>query len=243
MENSSLKIPRHIAIIMDGNGRWANRRGLPRIEGHKAGAESVERVIRSAIDGGVQQLTLYCLSSENWKRPKAELDALMILLKSYLIGEREKMQKERIRLVVIGRRERLPADIQAEIEKSENLTKENDRLTLCLAINYGSRAEVVEAVKKIVRTVQEDPNFDPETIDETFFAARLDTAGMPDPDLLIRTAGESRLSNYLLWQLSYAEIYITDICWPDFDAEQFRLALADYGRRERKFGGLPEQNE
>ena len=240
MNESERKIPRHIAIIMDGNGRWANRRGLPRVEGHKAGAETVERVIRCAIDQKVQQLTLYCLSSENWKRPQPELDALMLLLKTYLIAERPRLREQGIRLLVIGGRDRLPEEVRAEIERSEELTRENQRLTLCLAINYGSRAEIVEAARKIARKAQSDPTFDVERVDEPYFASMLDTAGMSDPDLLIRTAGESRLSNYLLWQLSYAEIYVTDVCWPDFDAEQFQCALADYASRERKFGGLPE---
>ena len=240
MNESERKIPRHIAIIMDGNGRWANRRGLPRVEGHKAGAETVERVIRCAIDQKVQQLTLYCLSSENWKRPQPELDALMLLLKTYLIAERPRLREQGIRLIVIGGRDRLPEEVRAEIKRSEELTRENQRLTLCLAINYGSRAEIVEAARKIARKAQSDPTFDVERVDEPYFASMLDTAGMSDPDLLIRTAGESRLSNYLLWQLSYAEIYVTDVCWPDFDAEQFQCALADYASRERKFGGLPE---
>lgn len=227
------KFPRHIAIIMDGNGRWAAAQGKARAEGHARGAQIVDVITEEAVRLGIGQLTLYCLSSENWKRPKDELDFLMALLKSYLLGEREKIQRQKIRFNVIGRREGLPDDVLAEIDESVRLSSMNTGLTLCLAINYGSRMEIVDAVRRIV-----SDQIPPERIDEEAISNRLYTAGHPDPDLLIRTAGEMRISNYLLWQISYAELYVTDVCWPDFGIEEFHKALRDFAGRDRRFGSL-----
>ena len=223
----------HIAIIMDGNGRWANRQGLPRHEGHRAGVVRVREIIGECVQRKIEQLTLYCFSSENWKRPQLELDLLMNLFREYLKKERESLLKNDIRFSVIGRRTEIPGDILAEIDESIALTKNNKGLHLCLAVNYGSRSEIADAVKKIV-----EKNIPSGQIDEQCIADHLYTAGMSDPDLLIRTAGELRLSNYLLWQLSYAEIWVTEKCWPDFDVAAFDQALKDFAQRKRKFGGL-----
>jgi len=236
------KLPRHIAIIMDGNGRWARARGKERIEGHARGAKSVDVVTEECCRLGIGQLTLYCLSSENWKRPKAELDFLMALLKEYLLAERKKILDQNIRFTVIGRREALPAEVLAEIDENIRLTQINTGLTLCLAINYGSRAEIVDAVREIAaRTARGE--LAPEQIHEATIADALYTAGMPDPDLLIRTAGEMRVSNYLLWQISYAELWVTQKFWPEFDAALLHDALRDYACRERRYGGLKPQED
>jgi undecaprenyl diphosphate synthase len=231
------KLPRHIATIMDGNGRWARAQGKERVEGHARGARSVDEVTEECCRLGIGQLTLYCLSSENWKRPKAELDFLMALLKQYLLQEREKILRQNIRFTVIGRREGLPAEVLAEIDENERLTKGNTGLTLCLAINYGSRAEMVDAVRSIAARVQRG-ELRPEQIEESTISDSLYTAGMNDPDLLIRTAGEMRISNYLLWQISYAELWVTQRFWPEFGVELLHEALHDYAKRERRFGGL-----
>ena len=223
----------HLAIIMDCNGRWAQQRTLPRHEGHRAGAKTVRTVTEACAALGIKQLTLYCLSSENWKRPKEELDFLMVLLKDYVIGERDTMMKNDIRLSIIGRRNGIPDDVLAEVDRSIGLTARNTGLCLCLAINYGARGEIVDAVRKIVQK-----GIAPENIDEDCVANHLYTAGMPEPDLLIRTAGEYRISNYLLWQLSYAEFWITETLWPDFDAEHLKQAFDDFAKRRRRFGGL-----
>ena len=218
---------------MDGNGRWANAQGKPRAEGHAQGAHSVDVVVEECCRLGLGQLTLYCLSSENWKRPKDELEFLMALLKQYLLAEREKILRQNIRFTVIGRREGLPDDVLAEIDESMNVSAKNTGLTLCLAINYGSRTEIVDAVRAIAAK-----KISPELIDEEMIAANLYTAGMPDPDLLIRTAGEMRISNYLLWQISYAELYVTQRFWPDFGAMELHEALRDFAARDRRFGSL-----
>lgn len=231
------KLPKHIAIIMDGNGRWARARGKERVEGHARGAQSVDEVTEECCRLGIGQLTLYCLSSENWKRPKAELDFLMTLLKQYLLQEREKILKQNIRFTVIGRREGLPAEVLAEIDENVRITKDATGLTLCLAINYGSRAEITDAVKRIATRVSSG-ELTLDQIDEPCISDSLDTAGMPDPDLLIRTAGEMRISNYLLWQISYAELWVTERHWPEFGVELLHEALRDYAKRERRFGGL-----
>jgi undecaprenyl diphosphate synthase len=233
----SESLPRHVAIIMDGNGRWARSRGLPRIEGHRRGVASVRRTTEHCVRLGVEQLTLYCLSSENWRRPQPELSFLMCLLEQYLVEERALLMEQRVRLSMIGRREGLPADTLAALDRTAELTSANDGMRLCLAVNYGARAEIVEAARRLAREVRTG-NLDPEAIDEERFAAALDTAGMSDPDLLIRTAGEMRVSNFLLWQISYAELWVTDAAWPDFDEGQLDAALASYASRERRFGGL-----
>jgi undecaprenyl diphosphate synthase len=231
------KLPHHIAVIMDGNGRWARARGQERMEGHARGARSVDVVTEECCRLGIGQLTLYCLSSENWKRPKLEIDFLMALLKEYLLAERQKILDQNIRFSVIGRREGLPDEVLAEIDENVRLTRHNTGLTLCLAINYGSRSEIVDAVRAIAERVR-CGGLDPSAVDESTVSEALYTAGMPDPDLLIRTAGEMRVSNYLLWQISYAELWVTQTFWPEFDAGVLHDALRDYSRRERRFGGL-----
>jgi undecaprenyl diphosphate synthase len=231
------RLPRHVAIIMDGNGRWANQRGLPRIQGHLQGVQSVRGVVEEGCRLGLEQLTLYCLSVENWKRPRAELDFLMTLLHKYLLDERAEIMEQNIRFTIIGRREGLPDEVLREMDENIRITQGNAGMVLCLAINYGGRTELVDAVRTLAAQVRAG-RLDPEAIDEETVSGALYTAGMPDPDLLIRTAGEMRVSNYLLWQISYAELWVTDKCWPDFDGATFHQALRDFGGRERRFGGL-----
>jgi len=233
------RLPRHVAIIMDGNGRWARQRGLPRIEGHSRGVKSVRATVEECCQLGIGQLTLYCLSVENWKRPKPELDFLMALLQKYLVEERAEIMEQNIRFTTIGRREGLPARVLREIDESIRLSQHNSGMILCLAINYGGRAEMVDAVRNIAEAVRKGA-LDPEEISETTIGDALYTAGMPEPDLLIRTAGEMRVSNFLLWQISYAELWVTEQCWPEFDSESLHAALRDYASRERRFGGLKD---
>jgi undecaprenyl diphosphate synthase len=232
-------LPRHVAVIMDGNGRWAQRQGLPRIEGHRRGVASVRRVTEECARLKVEQLTLYCLSSENWKRPQNELDFLMHLLEQYMIEERALIMEQNIRVVVIGRREGIPAATLAEMDKTISMTAGNRGLRLCLAINYGGRGEIADAVRQIAQDAC-DRRIELAAIDETAIEQRLYTAGMPDPDLLVRTAGEQRISNFLLWQLSYTEIYFTDKCWPEFEEADLQDALLWFAKRDRRFGGLNE---
>ncbi|MGI9496192.1 MAG: isoprenyl transferase [Mariniblastus sp.] len=231
------KIPRHVAIIMDGNGRWAERQELPRIRGHQQGAKTVRLITEECARIGIKQLTLYCLSSENWKRPEDELEFLMFLLSQYMIQERETMMENNIRLQIIGRRERIPADVQIEMDKSLEMTSANTGTCLCLAINYGGRAEIVDAVRQITSEVATG-KLAPSEITEATVSNYLYTAGMSDPDLLIRTAGEMRISNYLLWQISYAEMWVTDKMWPEFSIADFHQAIGDFSKRNRRFGGL-----
>jgi undecaprenyl diphosphate synthase len=233
------RLPEHVAIIMDGNGRWAEQRGLARIEGHRRGVKSVRATVEECCRLGIRQLTLYCLSIENWKRPKQELDFLMTLLRQYLIEERSEIMEQNIRFRVIGRRTELPESVLEEMDESISMSQANTGMVLCLALNYGGRTEVVDAVRGLARRVQQG-SLDPETIDEDSISAALYTAGMPDPDLLIRTAGEMRISNFLLWQISYAEIWVTEKCWPDFDNGSLHDALHAYAARERRFGGLKD---
>lgn len=222
---------------MDGNGRWAQRRGLPRIEGHRRGVASVRCATEECARLGVEQLTLYCLSSENWKRPRHELDLLMHLLEQYLIEERNTLVNENIRLSVIGRREGLPDSVLREMNKTIELSRAHSGLRLCLAINYGGRGEMVDAVRSIAAAVASG-RLDPDDIDEDTIAGHLYTDGMSDPDLLIRTAGEMRISNFLLWQISYAELWVTDHCWPEFRECDLHAAIRDFASRDRRFGGL-----
>ena len=229
--------PRHIAIIMDGNGRWAQRQGLPRIEGHRRGVASVRAATEECARLGIEQLTLYCLSSENWKRPQYELDLLMQLLEQYLIEERTTLINENIRLSVIGRREGLPASALDEMDKTIELSSVHTGMRLCLAINYGGRGEVVDAVRTIADEVRQG-RLSPEDVDEDTIGEHLYTAGMSDPDLLIRTAGEMRVSNFLLWQISYAELWVTEHCWPEFREADLHAAIRDFAARDRRFGGL-----
>jgi undecaprenyl diphosphate synthase len=231
--------PRHVAIIMDGNGRWAQRQGRPRVEGHRRGVASVRACVEECARLGLAQLTLYCLSSENWKRPREELDFLMHLLEQYMIEERATLMKEDVRLTVIGRREGIPESVAREMEKTISMTAANTGLVLCLAINYGSRGELVDAVQAIADEVHAG-RLDPSAIDEATVAEHLYTAGMRDPDLVIRTAGEMRISNFLLWQISYAEIWVTPLCWPDFREDELHRAIHEFAARDRRFGGLNE---
>jgi undecaprenyl diphosphate synthase len=231
------RLPRHVAIIMDGNGRWAQSRGLPRIEGHRNGVASVRRITEHCVRRGIEQLTLYCLSSENWRRPEAELRFLMHLLEQYMIEERALLMRQRVRLAIIGRRAGIPDDTLAALDRTVELCAANEGMRLCLAINYGSRGEIADAARSLARDAAAG-RLDPESIDEDAIAARLDTVGMPDPDLLIRTAGEMRISNFLLWQISYAEIWVTPVAWPDFQERHLDEALAAFATRDRRFGGL-----
>ena len=231
------RLPRHVAVIMDGNGRWAQQRGLPRIEGHNQGVKSVRGTIVECCRLGIEQLTLYCLSTENWKRPQHELDFLMTLLHKYLLAERAEIMEQNIRFTTIGRREELAADVLRAIDENVRVSRQNTGMVLCLAINYSGRAELVDAVRNLASQVHKG-KLDPDAIDETAISDALYTAGMADPDLLIRTAGEMRVSNFLLWQISYAELWVTCKCWPDFDEAALHEALRDYAARERRFGGL-----
>ena len=233
------RFPCHIAVIMDGNGRWAQRRGLPRIEGHRHGVASVRRITQQCARLGLEQLTLFCLSSENWKRPQAELDFLMHLLEQYMVEERGTILRQNIRVSVIGRREGIPAAALREIDKTIEMSQANSGMRLCLAINYGGRMELVDAVRQIAARVAAG-RLQPDQIDEQTLAACLYTRGMPDPDLLIRTAGEMRLSNFLLWQISYAELWVTPTCWPEFDEQHLHQAIRDFAARDRRFGGLSQ---
>jgi len=229
--------PRHIAIIMDGNGRWAQRRELPRAEGHRRGVATVRRTVEECVRLGIGQITLYCLSSENWKRPQTELDFLMRLLEQYMIEERSTIMDQNIVVQIIGRRDGIVDDAQREMDKTIQLSSSNSGMTLCLAINYGGRAEMADAVRRIAQRVKQG-ELDPAEITEQTIADHLYTAGMPDPDLLIRTAGEMRVSNFLLWQISYAELWVTDRCWPEFMEEDLHQAIRDFAARDRRFGGL-----
>jgi undecaprenyl diphosphate synthase len=223
---------------MDGNGRWAQARGMPRVLGHRQGIRSVRAVVEESCRLRLEQLTLFCLSVENWKRPPRELQFLMRLLRHFLIVEREELDAQNVRVTMIGGREALPPEVQNELERTIELTAQNGGLNLCLAVNYGGRTEIVAAAAQLARDVEQG-RVRPEQVDEKRFATYLSTAGMPDPDLLIRTAGELRVSNFLLWQISYAELFVTEVLWPDFAAEDLHAALQAFAARNRKFGGLP----
>ncbi|MEM8944963.1 MAG: isoprenyl transferase [Planctomycetota bacterium] len=229
--------PRHIAVIMDGNGRWAERQGQPRIEGHRRGVDSVRRTTEECARLGLEQLTLYCLSSENWKRPQQEIDFLMHLLEQYMIEERTTIMDNNVRVRTIGRRTNIPEQVLSELDQTVTMSSTNDGMWMNLAINYGGRAELVDAVRAIGDKVA-DGNLAANNIDEQVIGDHLYTAGSADPDLLIRTAGEMRISNFLLWQISYAEIWVTEKCWPEFDEATLHEAICDFANRNRKFGGL-----
>lgn len=231
------RLPRHIAVIMDGNGRWAEKRHWPRAEGHRRGVISVRTIVEEAARLGIEQLTLYCLSSENWKRPKRELDFLLRLLEQYVIEERAEIMRQDLRFAMIGRQSGLTPGVLREVQKTLDLSRNNSGMCLCLAVNYGSRSELVDAVQQIAREAAAGA-LKPEDITEQTIAQHLYTAGMPDPDLVIRTAGEMRISNFLLWQISYAEIWVTDKCWPEFRRPDLIAALKDFAARDRRFGGL-----
>ncbi|HEV8388426.1 MAG TPA: isoprenyl transferase [Dongiaceae bacterium] len=227
----------HVAIIMDGNGRWARARGLPRTMGHHHGAEAARRTVRAAADAGVTHLTLFGFSSENWKRPKAEVQYLMGLLRSYLQRNVDELHDAGIRLQVIGERAALPADIVALIAEAERLTRDNARLHLTIALNYGGRGDIVEAARRLAKRARAGM-LDPDDIDEESFGAHLSTAALPDPDLMIRTSGEQRVSTFLLWQLAYAEMAFIEKYWPDFTGEDLMAAVAEFRRRDRRFGAI-----
>jgi undecaprenyl diphosphate synthase len=230
-------LPAHVAIIMDGNGRWAKQRHLPRVEGHRNGVESVRMVVRAAGEVGVKYLTLYAFSVENWNRPKDEVDTLMRYLARYLKNEIGELNRNNVKLDVIGQIYRLPEFVQEQLEKTKAALARNNGLTLILALSYGSRTEIVEAVRSIA-TKSKEGTIEPAEIDEQVISQHLYTRHWPDPDLLIRTSGEMRLSNFLLWQISYAELVVTQTLWPDFRRAQFFEALEEYTRRHRRFGGL-----
>ncbi len=231
-------VPRHVAIIMDGNGRWAAARGLPRVAGHRAGAQAVRRSIEAAIGHGVGWLTLYAFSSENWARPEAEVTALTGLLRHYLRHEVAELHAEGVRMRVIGERQRFDENLRHELLRAETLTAGNTRLNLTVALSYGGRSELVAAARSIAEAVRGGV-LEPDSVDETTLERFLFTAGMPDPDLVIRTSGECRLSNFLLWQSAYAELAFPDVMWPDFAEPHFASALAEFARRERRFGVRP----
>ena len=232
------RVPQHVAIIMDGNGRWAEARGLPRAAGHRAGTENLRRVLRATVEFGVPVLTIYAFSTENWSRPSTEVRALMMLLEHVLDREVRDLHESGVQIRHIGRKEGLSSRIVAKIAQAERLTRNNEQLVLNVAFNYGGRAEIVDAVKAIIAE-----GISPDDVDEDIIGEHLATAGLPDPDLVIRTGGDMRLSNYLIWQAAYAEFYSTPIYWPDFDKEQLYEALASYSSRERRFGGLIQERK
>lgn len=233
--------PRSVAIIMDGNGRWARQRNLPRTAGHAVGAQVVKRIVTEAARLGLEALTLYSFSLENWRRPKQEVDRLMELYTEYLTRERHMLMEHNVRLRHLGRREGLPDGVLRGLDESARASRNNTGMYLCLALNYGSRAEITDAVRRIAARVARG-QLTPDQIAEDTIGDELDTAGIRDPDLLIRTSGEKRLSNYLLWQVSYAELYVTDVLWPDFDAEDLHKAIDAYAHRHRRFGALDTSN-
>jgi len=234
------KLPQHIAIIMDGNGRWAKGRGLPRIEGHRRGSEVVDEITTTCREMGVRYLTLYAFSMENWARPKDEITALMALLKGFLVNKRPKLLKNEIRLLSIGDVERLPPDVLKTLRETEEATSHLDKMFLILALSYSARDEIMRAVNELLKE-KERGDFRDNFISVGRFSDYLDTAGIPDPDLLIRTSGERRISNFLLWQAAYAELYFSETHWPDFNREELVKAVDEYQRRERRFGKTSEQ--
>ncbi|MDB6109715.1 MAG: Isoprenyl transferase [Pedosphaera sp.] len=230
-------LPRHVALIMDGNGRWAKQRHLPRVEGHRVGAESVRAIIKTAGELGIKYLTLYAFSVENWNRPKDEVDTLMKYLAHYMKTEFAELNRSNVRLEVIGQIHRLPEFVQKQLKKTQDGLAKNNGLTLIMALSYGGRTEIVDAVRGIAAKVKRG-ELDPAEITEKLVADHLYTRNWPDPDVLIRTSGEMRVSNFLLWQISYAELVVTPTLWPDFRKAQFYAALEEYNRRHRRFGGL-----
>lgn len=234
-----MKIPQHVAIIMDGNGRWAKSKGMPRTYGHIEGAKTVERICEDAWNLGVKYLTVYAFSTENWKRPQEEVDALMKLLRNYMKNCLKRAEKNDMVVRVIGDKSGLDDDICGKIEELEKATANNQGLNFQIAINYGSRDEIVRSIRKVMQDVKAG-KLEPEQMDEAMFDSYLDTAGIPSPDLLIRTSGEERLSNFLMWQLAYTEFYFTDVPWPAFTKEELEKAIEKYNGRDRRFGGVKE---
>ena len=235
-ERSAGPRPRHIAIIMDGNGRWARRRALPRLAGHRAGTENIRRIVEACVQEGIEVLTIYAFSTENWSRPMEEVQGLLGIMSEVIERETDNLHRNGVQVRHIGRLEELSPEIQAKILRSVERTRENQRLILNVAFNYGGRAEIVDAIRRIVAR-----GLPAGQVDEAAVAAALYTAGCPDPDLIVRTAGEMRLSNFLIWQAAYSEFYSTPTLWPDFDKEELRKAIADYGQRVRKFGGVVKE--
>ena len=235
LSNKETQQLQHIAIIMDGNGRWAAKRGMPRSFGHKKGAERVKEVVQVAGELGVKYLTLYAFSTENWQRSPDEVNDLMDLLRQYLKSELSELQKNGVRIVFIGEREMLPADIRSSMRRLEDDTKNNAKMTVCIALSYGSRQEILQAVRKIA-TLAKRGDIKPEDIDDKMFSDMLYTQEIPDPDLVIRTSGEQRLSNYLLWQVAYAEFYFSEVLWPDFDRAELEKIIENFNKRERRYG-------
>lgn len=229
------QIPKHVAVIMDGNGRWAKERGLPRVMGHHRGVESIRQVVKTAREIGVEFLTLYAFSKENWERPKEEVEFLMKLLSQYLDSELKELEKNQIGFNIIGHLKDLPEEIQKKIERNMEQTANDRKMLLTLALSYSGRTDILDAVKQLANRVKSG-ELKAEQIDEKAFSSCLSTAGMPDPDLLIRTSGEMRVSNFLLWQISYTELYVTSKCWPEFRREDFLEAIRNYESRERRFG-------
>ncbi len=225
------KVPRHVAIIMDGNGRWAQARGLPRLAGHRAGVEALRRVIEASVEFGIQYLTVYAFSTENWGRPQDEVEGLMNILEEVIDREVPELHRQGVQIRHLGKMEGLRPELQRKIRDAVELTRNNTRLVLNVALNYGGRDEIVQAVRRIIAA-----GYRPEEVTEALIAQHLYTAGIPDPDLVIRTSGEQRMSNFLLWQSAYAEWYFTPVYWPDFDREEYRKALEEYARRQRRFG-------
>ncbi|MBO9370170.1 MAG: isoprenyl transferase [Chloroflexi bacterium] len=232
------KIPVHVGIIMDGNGRWAQARGLPRLAGHRAGTENLRRILRAAVEFGVRILTIYAFSTENWERPRDEVEGLLDIMERMIDRELPELHREGVQIRHIGRLERVPERLVVKIRQALDLTRDNQRLILNVAFNYGGRAEIVDAVRRIIQD-----GVPPEAVDEVLISRYLYTAGLPDPDLIIRTSGEMRVSNFLIWQGAYAEYYVTPVYWPDFDKDEFYKALAEYARRERRFGRIPTHGE
>ena len=235
-------MPRHIAIIMDGNGRWATSRGLPRAAGHERGVEALRRTVEAAGKMGIEYLTLFSFSTENWRRPKDEINALFGLLRAYVKRDLVRLKAEGVRVRIIGSRENVPADILELIGKAEQETEANRRGNLTIAFNYGGREEIVRAARNLAQSVA-DGALSPGDIDADRFASALDTSVLPDPDLLVRTSGEARISNFLLWQIAYAELVVLDVLWPDFDRDHLAGAIETYKRRDRRYGGLAEEGQ
>ena len=231
------RVPRHVGIIMDGNGRWARSRGLPRVAGHREGTENLRRILRAAVEFGIEILTIYAFSTENWGRPDEEVHGLLSILRTVIEEEVPKLHEEGVRLRHLGRLERIPPELQARIQEAIDMTRHNDRLVVNVAFSYGGRAEIVDAIRALIAE-----GVAPERVDEAAVSAHLYTAGQPDPDLVIRTSGEMRLSNFLVWQAAYAEFYTTPTFWPDFDKDELYAALKDFNERERRFGLVPEKS-
>jgi len=236
--NPPLKIPEHVAIIMDGNGRWASARGLPRLAGHRAGTENLRRIIRTSVEFGIKYLTIYAFSTENWGRPQDEVKGLMRILEDVIDSELNELHKEGVRIMHIGRLEEMAPRLRDKVKRALEVTKDNTRLALCVAWNYGGRDEIVCAIRNIL-----EAGVKPEEISDALVSKYLFTAGIPDPDLIIRTSGEMRISNFLIWQSAYSEWYITPTLWPDFDKEELRKALESYTQRDRRFGRLSDCEE